>query len=77
MRQLEWNGNRTGAYFQLTENARVRHLFAEIYQSTMIDENFGRWCVFFADDLGLPTRWFGDKDEAYAFVEATFALEIL
>lgn len=77
MRQLEWNGNRTHAVFKLTANASTQHLFAEIYQSTMIDENFGRWCVFFADELGIPTRWFDDKEEAYAYVEATFALEVL
>jgi hypothetical protein len=77
MKRLEWNGNNTRAEFQLTANASTRHLFAEVYESTMIDENFGRWCVFFADDLGIPTRWFDSKDEAYLYVEATFTLEVM
>jgi hypothetical protein len=77
MKELVWNGNKTRAEYRLTQKARVNYLFAEVYQSTMADDNCGRYCVIFDADLGFPMRWFDSKDEAYLFTEATFALEVM
>jgi hypothetical protein len=77
MRQLEWNANRTKASYPLAKSSSDKVPFAEVYQSTMIDENAGRWCVFFEQAFNLRMRWFDSQDEAYLFVEATFALEVL